>query len=129
MEGNQEQEHRGRLRLAASQYRTRFPNIIVEIDGIIYDTNNPTTRLLGEINIATASYVGESLKEQRYSDSKQLWRTKDGKYFFYGIGGVEAIDNKTAHKAMDEDYGYRRYLTDSDKKEIEEEDEKRVYSF
>lgn len=128
MENDEEQKNRGLLRLAAQQAKTRLPRPITLqriIDGIEYDTEDPETLLIGEINIGSASYIGESTREEFHKDIKQLWRTKDGHYFFYGsVGGLEPIDTKTAHTAMNTAIGYRRFLTDAQLKELEEEDER-----
>jgi hypothetical protein len=122
----EEQKNRNHLRLAAEQARTRLPRPIALqriIDGIEYDTGDPETRLIGEINIGSASYIGETTREEFHKDLKQLWRTKDGHYFFYGsVGGLEPIDSEAAHAAMNTTIGYRRFLTDAQLKELEEED-------
>jgi hypothetical protein len=130
VENDEEQKNRGLLRLAADQSRTKLPRPITLqrfIGGIEYDdTGDSSTRLLGEIYVGSASYVDESTeREKRYTDLKQLWRKKDGHYFFYSsYAGLEPIDAKAAHKAMNTEIGYRRFLTDAEKRELEEEDDR-----
>lgn len=125
MENDEEQKNRGLLRLAAVQGKTRLPPLRRVIDGVVYDTGDPETRLIGEINIGSGSYIGESTRQEFNKDLKQLWRTKDGHYFFNGsVGGLEPIDTETAHTSMNKDILFRRYLTDAQKKGLEEEDER-----
>ena len=125
LENDQEQKDRGLLLLDSNQARTKLPRIVKEIDGVIYNTGDPQTRLFGQINVGTAEYIGESTREKLYTDLKQLWRTKDAHYFFCSIGGIEPIDSQTAHAAMNRDRGYWRFLTEAEKKEIEQDDERK----
>ncbi|MGD0172178.1 MAG: hypothetical protein ABSB81_08665 [Halobacteriota archaeon] len=121
----QEKEDRGHLLVDENRERIRFPSIKIERDSVVYDMGHPETRLIGQINVGSAEYIGEGANRKKlYTDLKQLWRTKDGHYFFYGIGGIDAISTETAHAAMNRDVGYRRFLTDARKKEIEDDDER-----
>jgi hypothetical protein len=121
----QEKEDRGHLLFDENRERIRFPSIKIERDSVVYDTGDLETRLIGQINVGSAEYIGEGANRKKlYTDHKQLWRTKDGHYFFYGIGGIEPISTETAHAAMDRDGGYKRFLTDARKKEIEDDDER-----
>jgi hypothetical protein len=124
MENDEERKNRGHLRIAADQEKTRLPRIRLVIDEVVYDTGDPETRLIGEINVGSASYNGESTREEFYEDLKQLYRTKDGDYFCYGIAGIEPINTETAHACMDKDIRFRRYVTDAQKKELEQGDER-----
>ncbi len=103
--------------------RTRYENPEKRINGILFDTGDPTTRLIGE---KTAVADGTDARERGETFYKQLWRTSDAHYFVYnGLFDPTLVDVSTAHEYMRTDWACRKFLTNEEKRELERDDEKR----
>lgn len=103
--------------------RKRYENPKKRIGGIFFDTEDPTTRLIGE----KATVAGwTDVRDKGETFYEQLWRTNDAHYFIYnGLSDPTPLDVKTAHEYMHADWAYRKFLTDEEKREVELDDEKR----
>jgi hypothetical protein len=106
--------------------RKRHENPKKRIEGIFFDTDDPTTRLIGEkATIAGWPHAREK-EEREQTFYEQLWRTKDAHYFVYsGLSDPIPLDLQTAHNYLHNDYEYRKFLTDKEMQDIELDDEKR----
>lgn len=103
--------------------RTRYENPKKRIEGILLDTEDPTTRLIGEK--ATVA-DGTGAREKGDTFYEQLWRTNDAHYFVYnGLFDPTLVDVSTAHEYMHTDWACRKFLSDEEKREVERDDEKR----
>lgn len=103
--------------------RHRYLNPKRRIDGILFDTEDPETRLIGQVKAGSAGWA--NLPKEKITDCEQLWRTKDGHYFLCDFGGPKHIDTKTAHDYMSADQGFTRFLTLNQKRELDLADERR----
>ena len=118
----EEDAERYHLKMLAHEAREKLPSLPQTIGGVVYDAKDLRTRLLGEED-PKVRLLGESARDNR--DLEQLYRKEDGQYFFYSnVGLYEPIDTETAHTAMNTTIGYRRFLTNVQKNELEKEDER-----
>ncbi|MGB8311971.1 MAG: hypothetical protein WCE81_08930 [Halobacteriota archaeon] len=95
-----------------------------EIDGVMYDTQDPETQPIGE-----RRYGGWS--EDRYESFERLYRTRDGEYFIHKTvtdrktnktsDDIVPISMSEAHDLIDR--GYDKYMTEDQKAQIKPENE------
>src|SRR5665647_2987341 len=92
MENGEEREARSAYYRISEQEKYHSSRIVKEIGGVTYDTHDRETQLICESEKAIAGYVGEVPNQKL----KQLYRTKDGKYFIRRDGEIEPINIETA---------------------------------
>jgi hypothetical protein len=119
MEKDEEQEARSAYYRVSERCKHQSPQIVKEMGGVVYDTYDQETQLICESGKAIAGYIGETPRQ----NLKQLYRMKDARYFIRRGGEIEPIDTEAAHTCMDVHTGWC-YLTESQKKEFKEVDEK-----
>ncbi len=117
----EDREQKERLQREAHQNRIKLPKR--EIDGVVFDTSDRDTRLIGKTPSFLATW--DSPKNEK-EVCELYWRTKDGNYFISLTAGyVRHIDTRTAHDLLDIGTSdYQWFITDAQKKELKEKDDR-----
>ncbi len=102
--------------------RERYENPKKRVEGILFDTEDPTTRLIGERAVTARR---EAVRDAGETFYEQLWRTSDAHYFVYSGLEPTPLDVKAAHAYMNAVWACRKFLTDEEQREVALDDEKR----
>jgi hypothetical protein len=124
---DREQKERERLQKEADQEmeKINFEKIATFDEEL--NPYDPKTRLIGKSSTSFFEWSRpEEVRGKKGHEYTLYWRKKNGNYFKFTVNAgtfFENIDAKAVHDLMNKRAGFQWFLTDAQKKELQEQDE------